>query len=481
MRQRTHERTKTISTCYLIALMTAPFFYLGGCDSAELKRPSPGPAEVRVATPLKLPIVEWDEYVGRMDAIDSVEVRARVSGYLQSIHFAEGKLVEQGDLLFVIDRRPFQAALDAANARLKEANARLVEAQSLQAQAEAEQRAAKARLELATKFFNKAKDLKTQGAIGQEEFDQRESDQVQTQANFEATSAKIEAAKAQIATATAAISTAESAVASAKLDLGYTQIRAPISGRISRELVTEGNLVSGGSALSTLLTTIVSLDPIHCYFDANEQAFLKYVRLAQSGTRESSREAKNPVYLALVDEEGYPHHGHMDFVDNRIDPNTGTMRGRAIFPNTDGVLTPGLFAKVRLPGSGRYEAILVPDASIGADQSDRFVYVVGDDGSVSRRVVKLGPIAKGLRVIRSGLDGSETIIVSGLQRIFPGVKVKPVDTVIEPDESGALPDDYTPVPKAEWLSKPPTPVPPDLDGSSTGNASPSPTSGECDR
>jgi RND family efflux transporter MFP subunit len=217
--------------------------------------------------------------------------------------------------------------------------------------------------------------------------------------------------------------------------------------------VTEGNLINGGTIQSTLLTTIVSLDPIHVYFDADEQAFLKYTRLAMEGKRQSSREVKNPVYFALADERsGYPHKGHMDFVDNRMDPNTGTMRGRAIFRNADLALTPGLFARLRLPGSAPYEAVLAPDSAIGSDQSVKYVLIVDAENKVRRQPVEIGPMSHGLRVVRSGLDGSERIVLRGLQRVRPGMQVTPIVEGIKSNGDNGLPDSYTPVPKEEWIA-----------------------------
>lgn len=432
-----------------------------GCSqtTSESDRPQQPPAKVTVAKPVVLPIVEWDEYTGRLAAIDSVEVRSRVSGYLQSTHFDEGQIVSAGDLLAIIDPRPFEAELNAAKSGVQEANARLAESKSLLRQAEAEQSDARAKLTLANSRVERTRTLVEGRAISREELDERQSEQLQATAAMEASNARIESAKAGIATSMAAIESAKAKAEAAALNVDYTQIRAPINGRISRRLVTEGNLISGGSALSTLLTTIVSTNPIHCYFDANEQAFLKYARLSREGKRESSRDVKNPVYMRLIDESGFPHIGHMDFVDNQIDPNTGTMRGRAIFPNDDTTLTPGLFAEVRLPGSGRYEAILIPDSAVGSDQSEKFVYVVDSENKVGRKTIELGPVVRGLRVIRSGLDGSEAIVTRGLQRIFPAATVEPANEEIKAGENGDLPDQYQPVPPEKWLSRRPATAP----------------------
>ncbi|GAB5444227.1 MAG: efflux RND transporter periplasmic adaptor subunit [Fuerstiella sp.] len=443
-------------------MMAVTAIGLAGCDSNDAPpAPEAGPLELPVAQPVVMQIVEWDEYTGRLDAIDDVEVRARVSGYLASTHFEEGQMVQKGDLLAIIDPRPFEAELNAAQAQRQQSEARLKESESLLRQAQAELTDAEAQQQLADRRYRRVEQLVQQNAIAQEEVDVRQSEQLQAAAAVEAAQARIQTAQAAIATAKASIETAQAQVESASLNLQYTQVRAPVGGRISRRLITEGNLISGGTSQSTLLTTIVSLNPIHVYFDANEQEFLKYVRLAREGKRASSRDVKNPVYVALVDEDGYPHRGHMDFVDNQVDPNTGTMRGRAILSNEDGLLTPGLFVKVRLPGSGRYDAVLIPDSAIGSDQTDKFVYVLNDEGGVQRQVVKTGPISHGLRIVRDGLDGSEQIVVSGLQQIRPGVPVKPIPETIEV-QTDALPDNYQPVPREEWLSREPEPIPEDV-------------------
>jgi len=406
-----------------------------------------------VTTPIKKSIVEWDEYVGRFDAVDFVEVRARVSGYLQSIHFEEGQIVNEGDLLFIIDPRPFAAELNRAKAQVVEAKANLAQSTAKLAEARALKSKAEAGLYFQQTRLARSRKVLPTGAITQEEFDQQQSELLQAQAEVQGALAQIETSNAGIATANASLVTAEAAVAIAELNLEYTRVIAPIRGRVSRREVTEGNLISGGTSQSTLLTTIALLDPIHCYFDADEQAFLKYARLAQEGKRQSSRDVKNPVYVALGDEKnGFRHKGHMDFVDNRLDPNTGTMRARAIFPNPDRFLTPGLFARLRLPGSGKYEAVLVPDSAIGTDQSEKFVFVVDSNNKVHRQLVEIGPMASGLRIIRKGIDGSERIVLRGLQRVRPGVEVVAAVEKIEAKSGDGLPDDYQPVPKEQWIS-----------------------------
>ena len=419
--------------------------------------PPQGPAEVTVAKPLVSPIVEWDPYTGRLEAIESVDVRARVSGYLLDHFFEEGHTVEAGDLLFLIDPRPFEAALAEAKARRLQAEADLIEARALATQVTAQRGQVAARLELAERRLARSERLVPSGAISQDDFDIQKSERKQAAADLEAADAGIESANARAAAAEAAVATADANYQTAELDLSYTRVTAPVAGRISRRLATKGNLISGGSLGSTLLTTIVSLDPIHCYFDANERALLKYTRLDRSGERLSSRDAKNPVYMALIDEEGFPHRGHMDFVDNRVDQDTGTMRGRAIFANSELILSPGMFAKVRIPGSGRYDALLIPDEAVGSDQALQFVYTVDDEERVHRQPVELGPIAKGLRVVRSGLEPTHRIVVSGLQRVREGQQVKPIEKQLTADEQPTdLPNDFEPVPKEQWLTPPPT-------------------------
>jgi RND family efflux transporter MFP subunit len=426
---------------------------VAGCARSVAQNEPPPAVQVVVTTPIKKQIVEWDEYVARVDAVDFVEVRARVSGYLQSIHFDEGQIVKEGDLLFVIDPRPFVAERNRAQADLEQAAARVAQAKEQLVQATAEERRVAAGLDYAQQRFGRSKKLVAKAAVTQDEFELHESQLRQAQADLNAARAQIELSRAAIGTAEAAVETAQAAVGIADLNLQYTRLLAPITGRISRREVTEGNLINGGTVQSTLLTTIVSLDPIHVYFDADEQAFLKYTRLAMEGKRQSSREVKNPVYIALADERrGYPHQGHMDFVDNRLDPNTGTMRGRAIFRNADLALTPGLFARLRLPGSAPYEAVLAPDSAIGSDQSVKYVLIVDAENKVRRQPVEIGPMSHGLRVVRSGLDGSERIVLRGLQRVRPGVQVTPIVEEIKPHRDSGLPDSYTPVPEEEWIA-----------------------------
>jgi len=430
-----------------------------GCGRNERVSVEPQLPQVTVAQPVRRQIVEWDRFTGRLAAVQSVDVRARVSGYLESIHFSEGDMVQEGQLLFVIDPRPFQALLRIAEARLEEARASREKAQAELRQAEAAASQSQFNLDLASTRRDRIQRLIQQNAAAAEELDLRESEFLVARADVESAQAAIESARASIANADAAIISAQAAVQSAELDLQYTQVRAPIAGRASDWRSDIGNLISGGSEQSTLLTTIVSLDPIHAYFDASERELLKYMRLDRAGQRPSSREAKNPVYLALADEEGLPHHGHMDFVDNRVDPNTGTMRGRAIFSNAELQLVPGLFAELRIPGTARYEAVMIPDEAIGTDQAQQYVLIVDQEDRIDRRVVVTGPLSHGLRIIRSGLDGSERIVIRGLQAAVNGAQVAATEEPLTVVETSELPDDYQPVPREEWLTVTPQPVP----------------------
>ena len=344
---------------------------------------APPPPVVSVVQPIAREVIEWDEYIGRLESPETVEVRARVSGYLDKVHFKEGKEIKKGELLFTIDRRPYQAEYDRA---------------------EADHERAESQADLAKSDAERAKNLIATKAISQEDFDTKTK---------------------TYTSALAAVKSAKAAMDSAKLNLEFTEIRAPISGRISRALVTEGNLISGGvsGTGATFLTTIVSLDPLYLYGDADERAILKYRRLRQEGRRVSARDTDIPAEMELADETGFPHKGYMDFVDNRVDPNTGTLRARGVFTNTDHTLSPGLFGRIRIPGSGKYPALLIPDRALGSDQAQKFVYVVNGEKKVEFRPVKIGPLIDGLRVVKEGLKPGEQVIIEGLLRVRPGVVV----------------------------------------------------------
>ncbi len=338
---------------------------------------------VDVATPLVETVIDYDEFTGRFAAVKEVEIRARVSGYLDGIHFEDGQRVEAGDLLFTIDQRTFIAAVDRAQAQV--------------ASAMATRELAQIELDRATQLAERR--------VG--------------------TTQEVDRTRAALSEAEAAVQVAEAELRDAELNLDFTTIESPIAGRMSETQIDEGNLIVGGSSNASLLSTVVTIDPIHFEFSASEADFLKYSRLAQVGTRPSSRVTETPVTVRLMDEEGYVHEGHMDFVDNVIDPNAGTIIGRAVLENDDGLLIPGLFGRLRLPGSGPYEALLVPDEAVLADQSEFIVMVVDEEGIVSQRQVTLGPLHKGMRVVREGLAPDDRVVVAGVQRARPGTQVTP--------------------------------------------------------
>jgi len=420
---------------------------LPGCRDDNSGNIQPPVVSVTVAKPIQKQIVEWDAYSGRMDSVEFVEVRPRVGGYLQSIHFDDGQIVNSGDLLFVIEPRPFEAELSGAKATLAQSKSQLQQAIALLSVAQAQLQQREAQFKLAEARLKRTQTLLSTNAVSREEMDQRDAEFLGAKADQESSLAQIASAEAAIAAARAAIESAQAKLDMAQLNLDYTRIYAPITGRISNTFVDQGNLVNGGTATSTLMTTITSMQPIYCVFDANEQQVLKYIRLAQRGQRQSSRVAKNPAFLGLVDETGFPHQGYIDFVDNRFDANTASMRARCVFPNTDQVLLPGMFARIRIPGSAPYEAVLIPDSAIGTDQSSQFVYVV-ENNVIQRRAVTPGPIVDGLRVIREGLVGDETLVIEGLLQSRPGVEVKTTPGSIDVVDDG-LPDDYQTVPAVE--------------------------------
>jgi membrane fusion protein, multidrug efflux system len=371
----------------LLVLLILAAHLTSGCD-----RKPPGasvaPPSVTVARPLQKNVTEWDEYTGRFVAVETVEVRARVSGFIESVHFKEGQIVKRNDLLFVIDQRPYRIAVEQARADVERA---------------------KAKLEIASLDVQRAAPLVRSQTVTEREFDTRRSVERD--------------AAAQVASFEAALKQAE-------LNLEWTEVRAPIAGRVSDKRVDAGNLITGGPSGATLLTVVVSIDPIHFVFDGSEADFLHYMRLAAAGARPSSRDVQNPVAVRLADETEYKHWGRMNFVDNALNPKTGTIRGRAVFDNKDGFLTPGFFGRLRLFG-GTHESLLVPDSAIASDQSNRIVFTVADDGTVATKRVELGPIVDGLRVIRSGLAAADRIVIEGLQRAHPGQKVTAEDGKIE--------------------------------------------------
>ncbi len=385
------------------ALITCMMIMITACGGGEPQTQMP-PPEVTVSPPLKKKVIEWDEYTGRFQAVERVEVRARVSGYLNEILFNDGDNVKKDDILFVIDQRPFKIALASAEAQY----------------------------ELAQKEFKRAQNLRNSGAISQEDFERRLQEFRVAKAGWD----------------------------QATLEMTFTEIKAPISGRISRSRVDVGNLINGNVGNATLLSTIVSLDPIHFYFEASEQALLKYIRLDRSGERPGSQNQENPIMVKLQDEEAYTRIGRMDFVDNEVDLGTGTIQGRAIFTNADSVIYPGMFGRARLSGSGLYEAFLLPDTVIGTDQSRKFVMVVNEQNQAEMRFVKLGPVRdSGLRVIRDGLTESDRVIINGLQRARPGTPVTPKPGTIEEPGEDRLPSLPKPEAPAEDSETPVTTTP----------------------
>jgi membrane fusion protein, multidrug efflux system len=364
----------------LFTFVTVAAGVVGGCDNKQASNAAPAPPSVTVSQPVQKSITEWDEYTGRFEALATVDVRARVSGFIDSIHFKDGQIVKQGDLLFVIDQRPYKLAVEQAKADVERAQAKL---------------------EIATSDVERATPLVQSQTLTGREFDTRRSVQRD---------------------AAGGVGSADAALKQAQLNLEWSEVRAPIGGRISDRRVDAGNLITGGPTGATLLTSIVTLDPIRFIFDGSEADFIRYLRLAAAGSRPSSRDVQNPVAVRLADEADYKHMGRMDFVDNVVNPKTGTIRGRAIFDNKDGLLTPGFFGRLRLFG-GNDDALLIPDSAIASDQASKIVFTVAADGTVGTKKVELGPIIDGLRVVRSGLAPTDRIVIEGLARARPGQKV----------------------------------------------------------
>jgi len=380
-----------IRNFYLNATRFAPLaILLGACGQSQPQQAAPPPIKVSVIRPVEKEITEWDEYTGRLQSPESVEIRPRVGGYLQSINFKDGQMVKKGELLFVIDPRPYEAEVDRAQSNLE------------QAQAQAQ---------LASTNLKRSKELQQKQVIAQQELDSRSND-------YKGAEASIGAAQAALATA--------------KLNLEFTHVMSPIDGRVSRYTVSVGNLVGE----NTLLTTVVSLDPLYGYFQVDEQSFLKYASLPVSMKKAGPSDSASPasaegmrVEMKIGEEEGFPHAGQLDFVDNRVDIATSTVELRGVFPNSDFKLIPGLFARVRIPAREKYKAILVPDDAIGTNQSSRFVYTVTQDNKAQLRQVELGPIDESnLRVIRKGVTPQDAVIVSGLLQVKP-------DSLVQPEEA----------------------------------------------
>ena len=355
---------------------------LAGCDQKAQSQAAP-PPPVTVAQPVRRTVTDWDEFTGRFEAIQEVQVRARVGGFVNSVEFKDGAIVRAGDLLYIIDPRPFEAVVLQAEGQLADA---------------------RAKGELAKRDLERGLTLVQTSAVSEQVVDQR---------------------RQALQAARAAETQAEGALKAAQLNVEFTHVVAPITGRVSRHLVTPGNLVQGSEGGATLLTSIVSLDPIYIYFDVDEATYLKNNKLWFEGKRPSSRDTANPVQVTLTGETKPSHRGTMDFLDNRLDVSTGTLRSRAIIPNHDLSILPGQFGRVRLIGSSPYEALLLPDTAIATDQSRKIVFVVKDDDTVEARAVELGPLDEGLRVVRTGLKPEDRVIIDGIQRARVGAKVAP--------------------------------------------------------
>lgn len=384
---RSKLRYSVIFGCALAFIPLSPLF---------AQNAAPPPPPVSVAKPVVRDVVDSDEFIGRFQAVDEVAVRSRIGGYLQEVHFQDGALVKQGDLLFVIDQRPFITALNSATAALE---------------------VAKSTLTLADAQFKRTESLATSGSQSASNLDDRRRDLVSAEANVRG---------------------AQAAVDRATLDMEYTKITAPLSGRIDRRLISLGNLVQ---ADQTILTTIVALDPIDFYFDVDERRVLNYARTARErGSELQLGGGGLDVTVGIADANEKPFKGKLDFSENRVDNETGTMRLRARLANPDFVLQPGLFGRVQISGSNTYKAVLIPDEAIGSDQDQRIVYVVGEDGTVTSKPVRIGPRLYGYRIIRDGLTGNETIVVNGLMRVRPGGKVTPQPIQLPPQREEQPPE-----------------------------------------
>ncbi|WP_277458251.1 MULTISPECIES: efflux RND transporter periplasmic adaptor subunit [Methylococcus] len=356
-------------------LAATGLFQLAGCGSGENDTAALPKPKVEVSRPMQREILETDEYTGRLQAVESVEVRARVSGYLKQILFTDGGRVRRGDLLFVIDPRPYMARLQQAQAGLERA---------------------RSRLKLAQNHLQRAESPLKEQAISEEEYDTRRQSLAQAMADVESAQAEVDLAR---------------------LNVEFTQVRSPIDGRISRKLITEGNLVT---ADTTVLAGIVSVDPMYVYFDADERALLKYRRLELAGERKDGM----PLEMGLVDEQGYPHRGYLDYIDPNVNADMGTVRARGIIANPDGLMEQGLFARVRIPGGHRHQGLLISDRAIAMDQGKKYVMVVTSDQRAEYRPVTTGRLQDGLRIVSAGLSPEDWVIVNGLQFVRPGTPVE---------------------------------------------------------
>ena len=389
------QRTRRVALATVSALALAILTACSGSQAGEAG--APPPPEVSAAPVLMKAVSQWDDFSGRVEAVESVELRPRVSGYIDKVNYVEGQEVRKGDVLFTIDARSYQAEHDRARAEVARART-----QATLARSESE----------------RAKRLSDQQAISTETWEQRRSAADQAGAQVQAAQAALDAAA---------------------LNLEFTKVRAPISGRAGRAMVTAGNLVTAGDAAS-VLTTLVSLEKVHVYFDADESTFLRYAQMARKGTRPSERDGALPVRIGLSGEEGYPHQGTVDFLDNQVARTTGTIRVRALLDNADRQFTPGLFARVQLLGSGQFNAMLIDEKAVLTDQDRKYVYVVDKEGKAQRRDIQLGRSAEGLRIVESGLTQGDRVVIGGVQKIFmPGMPVQAKAVAMQPATAPAAP------------------------------------------
>ena len=388
----------------VVIAVTLPALFLAGCKKT-LPAQQQGPLPVNFQTVEEKIVNEWDEFTGRMEAVESVEIRPRVSGYLTEIHFKAGALVKKGDPLFVIDPRPYQADLDRAVAEVERAAAQL---------------------KLAQIELDRAKELRDKNTIAASEFD-------------------VKAANYQVASAAARSSAA--AKESAALNLEFTRIASPIDGRVSNERVTVGNLIQPGSGADSVLTTVVSIDPIYVYIDADENTVLKYIKLNEQGKRKTARDAQLPAFVQLGNETNFPHQGVIDFVDNRVDAQTGTLRARVVLKAWDPLLAPGFFVRARMAGAESVKAALVDDKVIGSQQGVKYAFVIKPDNTIERRNLDTGPIFEGKRIVRSGLKEGERVVSTRLQLLQPGMPVQPIPEAPPSTPAPAPAPKATPEPK----------------------------------
>ena len=407
-----HQPRSPVLAFALAALAAAVLTACGGGDGGDAAQHQMPPQDVSVATVVSKEVKDWDEYSGRIEAVESIELRPRVAGYLSAVHFKEGSLVQKGDLLFTIDDREYRAAVTAARADVARAAARV---------------------EMAANELERSEALIEARAVSKGELDTRRGEQAQADADRLA---------------------AEARLAQAELNLGFTRIHAPITGRIGAAMIKPGNLLAPGESL---LSTLVSMDPVHVVFEGDERAYLRYQDMAREGERESSRDVANPVEVALANEPTFAHQGHMDFVDNAINPATGTIRGRAVLPNPDGVFTPGLFARVRLMGAKPRPALLIHEQAVLTDQDRKYVWAIGEGNSAQRKDVVLGEAIDGLRVVETGLASGDKVVVNGVRKIFfPGQPLAPREVPMDAP--------MTPAPAADAAQAATTPAPANAEG-----------------